>query len=156
MPGEAVSKQVAILSITGKEFTSEPIHLKTVRPFTMREIVLAEEKALKEVWRREDPRAVITRHLMGIVDKMIQEAKAEWLAAQDDEDHDDELEPPLPLIRLRVEYTAPEGGKFDCENPQRFSNRFVGKVANVNDVIQFYRKKANATRKCSVHHIGVV
>jgi len=154
MPGEAVTKQVAILSITGKEFTSEPIHLKTVRPFIMREIVLADEKTLREVWRKEDPRAVITRHLMGIVDKMIQEAKAEWLAAQEEQD-DEELEPPLPLIRLRVEYTAPDGGRFDCENPQRFSNRFVGKVANVNDVIQFYRKKASATRKYIHLHLNI-
>jgi double-strand break repair protein MRE11 len=45
-----------------------------------------------------------------------------------------------------VEYSAPEGGRFDCENPQRFSNRFVGHVANVNDVVQFYRKKATLRR----------
>lgn len=42
-----------------------------------------------------------------------------------------------------MEYTAPEGGQFEIENPQRFSNRFVGKVANVNDVVQFYRKKVS-------------
>lgn len=45
-------------------------------------------------------------------------------------------------MRLKVEYTAPEGGRYDCENPQRFSNRFVGKVANVNDVVQFWRRKS--------------
>lgn len=37
-----------------------------------------------------------------------------------------------------VLYSAPDGGIFDCENPQRISNRFVGKVANVNDVVRFY------------------
>ncbi len=59
---------------------------------------------------------------------------------------DDDVEPPLPLIRLKVEYTAPEGGKFDCENPQRFSNRFIGRVANTNDVVYFWRKKTAASR----------
>jgi double-strand break repair protein MRE11 len=146
MPGEAVPKQVAIVSITGKEFKCEPIRLKTIRPFVMKEIVLSEERALKDVWRKDDNRTVITRHLIDIVEKLIADAKSEWLACQD-EDDDEELEAPLPLIRLRVEYTAPEGGRYDCENPQRFSNRFQGKVANVSDVIQFYRKKASAHRK---------
>ena len=63
----------------------------------------------------------------------------------EDEDEDEDEEQPLPLIRLKVEYTAPEGAKFEVENPQRFSNRFAGKVANQNDVVYFYRKKTAAT-----------
>jgi double-strand break repair protein MRE11 len=112
----------------------------------MKEIVLSEERALKDVWKDDNNRVTITRYLMDIVEKLIVDAKREWLSCQD-EAEDEELEAPLPLIRLRVEYTAPEGGRYDCENPQRFSNRFVGKVANVNDVIQFYRKKATVNRK---------
>ena len=146
MPGEAVPKHVAILSITGKEFTSQSIRLKTVRPFVMKEIVLAEEKALQKFMRKENNRADITRHLSAIVEELIEEAKQEWITSQNFSDEEDEearnVEPPLPLIRLRVEYTAPEGSRFDCENPQRFSSRFMGKVANVTDVVQFYRKKA--------------
>lgn len=147
MPGEAVSKHVAILNITGKEFTSENIRLKTVRPFVMREIILQNEKGMKALAKKDNNRTAITQHLIGIVDELIEEAKTSWLEAQDEYDHDDEPKVPLPLIRLRVEYTAPEGGKYDCENPQRFSNRFVDKVANVNDVVQFHRKKAGATRR---------
>ena len=49
------------------------------------------------------------------------------------------------MIRLKVEYTAPEGCEFELENPQRFSNRFTGKVANQNDVVYFYRKKTGAS-----------
>lgn len=144
MPGEAVTKHVAILSITGKEFRSTNIRLKSVRPFVMKEIVLQEERNMKELAMKENNRTEITRYLMAIVESLINEAKEEWLAAQGDgEISNDQI--PLPLVRLRVEYTAPEGGKFDCENPQRFSNRFVGKVANVNDVIQFHRKKTSAT-----------
>ncbi|KAI4173130.1 MAG: hypothetical protein LQ346_008469 [Caloplaca aetnensis] len=145
MPGEAVAKHVAILSVTGRDFKVEPIRLKTVRPFAMKEVVLAEEKEVKHITRKQDHRAELTRHLISVVDELIEQAKAEWREMQEEEDAEEEA--PKPLIRLRVEYTAPGGGNYDCENPQRFSNRFVEKVANVNDVIQFYRKKASGTRK---------
>mgnify|MGYP000875880056 CR=1 FL=1 len=144
VPGEAAPKHVAILSITGREFKCEPIRLKTVRPFVMREIVLSQEKGAQKLARKENNRTEVTRFLMSIVEELIEEAKAEWLSMQEDQE-DEELEVPLPLVRLRVEISTPDGGSFDCENPQRFSNRFVGKVANVNDVVQFYRKKKTTT-----------
>lgn len=146
MPGEAVPKHVSIVSVTGKEFKSESIRLKTVRPFVMREIVLQEDSHMKKVAMKDENRPEITRYLIKIVEELIEEAKRNWQEAHED-DTEEAAKPILPLVRLRVEYTAPEGGKFDCENPQRFSNRFVDKVANVNDVIQFYRKKAPATRR---------
>jgi len=149
VPGESVSKHVAVLSITGREFKCEPIRLKTVRPFIMKEVVLHEEKEVKGLAKKENNRTQLTQHLMRTVDELIEAAKADWAEAQEGADEDEELEAPLPLIRLRVEYSAPDGGSFDCENPQRFSNRFVGKVANVNDVIQFYRKKTGVTRKAN-------
>jgi double-strand break repair protein MRE11 len=148
MPGEAVPKHVAILSITGKEFQTETIRLKTVRPFIMKEIVLAEEREIKnkELWRVSDNRTKITQYLTKLVDGLIEEAKKEWLELQDDREEGDDIDVPLPLVRLRVEYTAPQPGEFHVENPQRFSNNFVNKVANLNDVVQFYRKKKTATR----------
>lgn len=156
VPGEAVTKQVAILSITGREFKSEPIRLKSVRPFVMREIVLSEEKGAQKLARKENNRTEVTRFLMAIVEELIEEANAEWRelhgAADDEDDDGEQPEPPLPLVRLRVEISTPEGGSYDCENPQRFSNRFVGKVANVNDVVQFHRKKKHASsRKADAH-----
>lgn len=147
MPGEAVAKHVAILSVTGKDFKVQPIRLKTVRPFIMKEIILSEEKEAKKLAKMKDSRTLLTQYLVGVVEHLIQRAKDEWLEAQEEGDYEDEPEVPLPLIRLRVEYSTPNGGNFDCENPQRFSNRFVGKVANVNDVIQFYRKKTGIGRK---------
>lgn len=142
--GEAVSKHVAILSITGKDFECETIPLKSVRPFIMREIVLQEEPGMKTLARKDNNRTAITGHLDKIVHEMIAEANESWrdnYSGDTDEEQRQE-DPPLPLIRLRVEYTAPEGGKYDVENPQRFSNRFVDQVANKSDVVQFHRKKA--------------
>lgn len=146
VPGEAVAKQVSILSVTGREFKNEPIRLKTVRPFVMREIVLSEEKGAQKLSRKDNNRTEVTRFLMTIVEELIEEANAEWLEMQGEtnENSDDPPEAPLPLVRLRVEISTPEGGTYECENPQRFSNRFVGKVANVNDVVQFHRKKKGA------------
>jgi double-strand break repair protein MRE11 len=148
MPGEAVPKHVAILSITGKEFQTETIRLKTVRPFIIKEIVLAEEKEIKqkELWRVTDNRTKITQYLIKVVEGLIEEAKQQWLELQEDREEGDELDIPLPLVRLRVEYTAPQPGQFHVDNPQRLSNNFVDKVANSNDVVQFYRKKKTATR----------
>lgn len=147
MPGEAVPKHVAVLSITGRDFKVDTVPLKTVRPFVMREVVLGEEKVAMRLAKKANNRTEITQFLTGIVNEMIKQANQEWEEAQGQEDRDEDEKPPKPLIRLRVEYTAPEGGNFDCENPQRFSNRFVDKVANKNDVVQFYRKKAGATKR---------
>ena len=146
--GEAAHKQVAVLSITGKQFTSRAIPLKTVRPFIARDIILQDEPAMKKVAKRENNRTDITRFLENVVREMIDEAKASWIATQETDEglSSTQQEMPRPLVRLRVEYTAPEGGRFDCENPQRFSRRFESEVANTNDVIQFHRKKT-AVRK---------
>jgi double-strand break repair protein MRE11 len=144
-PGEAVPKHCGILSITGTEFKLEKIRLKTVRPFVMREIVLAEEKEMKNVWKKASNRTKVTTFLCQIVEELIEEAKTEWLKAQGEDEDVSINDAPLPLIRLRVEYSAPEG-KFEIENPQRFSNRFVGKVANAKDVVQFHRKNSSVRR----------
>lgn len=143
--GESVTKHVCILSIHGRSYTSEPIRLKTVRPFVMREVQLANEAALKSVWKKSSNRTAVTQFLSNLVEDLIKEATTEWIEAQEDESVP-EADCPLPLVRLRIEYSAPEGGKFEIENPQRFSNRFIGKVANTSDVVQFYRKKSALRR----------
>lgn len=149
--GESVAKHAAIVSIKGKDFTVEKHRIKTVRPFVVREIVLQDDPDFKKLATKKENKADITRLLMKIVTELIEEARAEWVSIQDEPPETDE-DIPLPLIRLRVEYTAPEGGKFDVENPQRFSNRFVGKVANGNDVVQFYRKKTGGGGKKKTGH----
>ena len=150
VPGEAVPKHVAIVSVTGRDFTVEKHRIKSVRPFITKELILAQDPRFRGIAKEKENRSKLTTKLKGVVDELIKEAKSEWLAIQDEEDmeYGDDGKPiiPLPLIRLRVEYTAPDGGKFDCENPQRFSNRFVGEVANINDVVHFYRKKSTASK----------
>ncbi|KAK3044900.1 Double-strand break repair protein mus-23, partial [Coniosporium uncinatum] len=74
MPGEAVTKHVAVVSVTGKEFQCEKIRLKTVRPFIMKEIVLANEPEMKRIAKKDNNRTDITRFLEGVVNRMIAEA----------------------------------------------------------------------------------
>lgn len=139
--GEAVPKHVSIVSITGREMKAEPIRLKTVRPFITKEITLATHPLFKKLDKQKDNRSEVTRLLSEIIEGMIEEANADWLETQGIDDNE-EVEIPLPLIRLKVEYTShEENGSFQCENPQRFSHRFADKVANQNDVIVFHRKK---------------
>jgi double-strand break repair protein MRE11 len=147
IPGEAVPKHVAIVSVTGKKFTVEKHRIKSVRPFVTQELVLANDSRFKALAHVKDNRIKLTKKLESVIEDLIKEATEEWISIQDDTEDKEEV--PLPLVRLRVEYSAPDGGKFDCENPQRFSNRFVGKVANVNDVVQFYRKKTVGPSKSS-------
>jgi double-strand break repair protein MRE11 len=145
-PGEAVAKHVAILSITGKRFEVEKMPLKTVRPFVTREIVLATDKRFKGLEKKQENRQEVTKRLIAIVEEMIKEANDSWQELHNGEEMDEDEEQPLPLIRLKVEYTAPEGCQFEVENPQRFSNRFAGRVANQNDVVSFYRKKTSTSK----------
>lgn len=148
---EAVQKQVALVSITGRDFKCEPIPLKTVRPFVTNDIVLQKIPEFKALQSLKNNREKVTKLLIREVDKMIDQANRDWLALQDEpEDEIAEEDRPLPLIRLKVEYSAEEGGNFDVENPQRFSNRFAGRVANTNDVVAFYRKKTTASESLKV------
>jgi double-strand break repair protein MRE11 len=144
VPGEAVAKHVAVVSITGKEFDVELHRIKSVRPFITKEIVLGSDNRFKDLAHVKDNRTKLGTKLEDAVLELIQEATDEWLAIQDEEVQPEHI--PLPLIRLKIEYSAPDGGKFDVENPQRFSNRFVGKVANCSDVVQFYRKKTGTSK----------
>jgi hypothetical protein len=53
------NRHVGLLSITGKEFHMEKIRLTTVRPFVMREIVLAEEPRFQKKGSDTTKEAVI-------------------------------------------------------------------------------------------------
>lgn len=51
---------------------------------------------------------------------------------------------PLPLIRLRVDYTG-----FSTINSQRFGQKFVSKVANPHDVLHWHKAAARKVAKVS-------
>ena len=132
---EAVQKHVAILTIKDRKFSVEKIPLKTVRPFVYGDVILSEEWRLKE----NKTKALVNSLLVEKVEGYIRQAIADWRDMNPDKEVE---EPPLPLIRLNVDYT----GGYEVENPQRFSNRFVGKVANPNDVVKFHKKRGTTMK----------
>lgn len=140
VPGESGEKKVAIVEVTGTSYEYSAVTLKTIRPFVMKEIILQNEPGMQAIAKQDNNRPKITKYLKNIVEELIEEANQQWLKAQTDVE-EDRGEAPKPLVRLRVEYTAPEGGNFDCETPQRFSALFSDRVANDKEVVQFHRKK---------------
>lgn len=134
--GETLDKHVYVLSVKGKDFSLQPIKLKTVRPFVMKDIVLGKSGLSATSSNKKE----VLNYLMIEVELMIENAKSLWRDNNRELFEDQiftEADIPLPLIRLRVEYS----GGYEVENPRFFSNRFVGKVANINDVVLFYKKK---------------
>ncbi len=80
-----------------------------------------------------DPDAVIDL-LTQKVEEMIATAEKEYQVANG------KKKMPKPLIRLKVEHTG-----FPTPNPQRFGQRFVGRVANPNEILLFYRKRSTTS-----------
>jgi double-strand break repair protein MRE11 len=65
------------------------------------------------------------------VDKTIAEAKEEWASRNPAADC------PLPLIRLKVDYS----GNYTPVNPQRFGHQYSQLVANPKDMLVLFRKR---------------
>ena len=134
--GETLEKHVYILSVKGKDFSLKPVRLRTVRPFVMKDVVLSKTGLSATSSNKNE----VLNFLMMQVELMIEKANSIWKKNNIQDFNDGKLtdrDIPLPLIRLRVEYS----GGYEVENPRFFSNRFVGKVANINDVVLFYKKK---------------
>lgn len=132
---EAEAKHVAILSIEGRCYSLEKIRLKTVRPFQFTTVSLSQVPTL----RPSEPKGVQV-YLEGVVESLIERAKLEWEEQQRADSYHDEVgepntEIPMPLIRIRVDYS----GGYDTFNSQQFGKRFIDRVANPNDILKFYR-----------------
>lgn len=126
--GETAQKHVFLLDIKGKSYSFTPIPLQLVRPFVMRDVSLAREHFVEGPASKAD----ILTFLVSEVENLIETAKKEHEATgATDTDV-------LPLVRLRVDHT----GDYEIENARRFSNKFVGRIANVNDILLYHKKKA--------------
>eukprot|EP01097_Dermamoeba_algensis_P001343 TRINITY_DN1511_c0_g1_i1.p1 TRINITY_DN1511_c0_g1~~TRINITY_DN1511_c0_g1_i1.p1 ORF type:complete len:370 (+),score=76.57 TRINITY_DN1511_c0_g1_i1:717-1826(+) len=120
---ESRKKHVGILEICQSSFRMRAVPLQTVRPFIMQDVEITEE-----LINTKDQNTVV-EFLSSKVDEMINKAQEEYPQAITK----------LPLIRLRVEYSG-----FSPPNPQRFGQRFVGRVANPTEILLFQKKKAKA------------
>lgn len=139
-------RHVALVQIQGKEFNLTPVPLRTVRPFVIEEVILAdiaEEEGLDLNDQME-----ITKFLKAKVNKLIDQANEQWdeRNAKAVEDGEDALPRMLPLIRLKVDTT----GVTETSNPIRFGQEFQGRIANPRDLLVFHRAKKAAARSAKV------
>ncbi|XP_051209059.1 double-strand break repair protein MRE11 isoform X1 [Lolium perenne] len=117
---EATQKHVLLLEIKGMKYRPTKIPLKTVRPFEYAEVVLEEQEDVDP----NDERTVHA-HLDKVVENLIEKNNRKTGSGS---------EPKLPLVRIKVDYSG-----FSTINPHRFGQKYVGKVANPQDVIVFSR-----------------
>ncbi|KAI9030146.1 Metallo-dependent phosphatase-like protein [Phycomyces nitens] len=130
--GEAVQKSVGLLSITGHEYVLEDIALKSVRPFEFEQVALALVAELDPQDQEQCERYLVDR-----VKWMIERAKEKWNLY-----HTEDEKMPLPLIRLRVDYS----GGYPAFNVRRFGNIFDDQIANPRDLLQFHRTRERVER----------
>ncbi|QDZ22007.1 DNA double-strand break repair protein Mre11 [Chloropicon primus] len=135
--GEAKQKHCLLINVEGDRWKSEPIPLRAVRPFIFDKILLSQELPLGN--RDEDfDLASDVEVRSREIEKVIEE-KVESLLTCLAQDGDESLKEKLPLVRLKVDYSG-----FTTINTQRFGQKFVGRVANPNDIVTFVKKNKDA------------
>lgn len=130
--GESKPKHVLLLEIKGNQYRPTKIPLKSVRPFEYTEVVLKDEADIDP----SDPNSIL-EHLDKVVRNLIERSSKKAV---------NRSEVKLPLVRIKVDYTG-----FMTINPQRFGQKYVGKVANPQDILIFSKasKKGGSEAKFS-------
>eukprot|EP00300_Choanocystis_sp_HF-7_P014407 c18682_g1_i1.p1 GENE.c18682_g1_i1~~c18682_g1_i1.p1 ORF type:complete len:749 (+),score=185.56 c18682_g1_i1:172-2247(+) len=127
--GESKPKHVGLLEVKEQKWKMTPIPLKTIRPMMIDTVKLADIHADIE---STDPEEVATA-LEDMVNRMIDAAHAQLEERNVNMSLPEYSKLTLPLIRLNVEC----GKLSNPFHPQRFGQRFVGKVSNPTDMIVF-------------------
>ncbi|KAG6528762.1 hypothetical protein ZIOFF_010947 [Zingiber officinale] len=117
--GEAKPKHVLLLEIKGSQYRPTKIPLKSVRPFEYAEVVVLKD----EDGIDPNDQASVLEHLDQVVRNLIDRSTKSSISR---------LELKLPLVRIKVDYSG-----FSTINPQRFGQKYVGKVANPQDILIF-------------------
>lgn len=138
--GEAKQKHCMLLEIQEKRWRAKPIPLKSVRPFIFDELQLS--KAMPNVAAFADDQEEDQDFQANVderskeIERVVEARVEEVLGLMKNAAPDSSPKRKLPLVRLRVDYSG-----FTTINTQRFGQKFVGRVANPNDIIHFVSKK---------------
>ncbi|KAG2581949.1 hypothetical protein PVAP13_6KG080700 [Panicum virgatum] len=122
---EAKAKHVLLLEIKGTQYRPTKIPLQSVRPFEYVEVVLEDQVDV-------DPsdEATIHAYLHRIVSNLIEKVRETAASGS---------EPKLPLVRIK-RLNCSSGGfysGFSTINSKQFGQKYVGKVANPQDILLF-------------------
>ncbi|XP_076897890.1 double-strand break repair protein MRE11-like [Bidens hawaiensis] len=128
--GESKPKHVLLVEIKGNQYRPTKIPLHSVRPFEYKVVVLKDESDIDP----NDQNSIL-EHLDSVVNSLIEKSNRRDSRSS---------ETMLPLIRVKVDYSG-----FMTINPQRFGQKYVGKVANPQDILIFSKasKKAQGEAK---------
>ncbi|KAG2366407.1 Mre11 DNA-binding presumed domain-containing protein [Suillus spraguei] len=146
-PGSSVATSLGrvrdwrtLLQIHNKEFELKPLPLRTVRPFMLGDVSLAE--AAEEEGFDVSDQIAVGKFLRARVNALIDQANQLWdeRNAHAVEEGEEELPHMLPLVRLKVDTTNVPA----MSNPIRFGQEFTGRIANPRDVLSFHRSKARS------------
>ncbi|GKV42530.1 hypothetical protein SLEP1_g49922 [Rubroshorea leprosula] len=124
--GESKQKHVLLLEVKGNQYRPTKIPLTSVRPFEYKEVVLKDEPEIDA----NDQNSIL-EHLDTVVGDLIEKSNKKTV---------NRSELMLPLVRVKVDYSG-----FMTINPQRFGQKYVGKVANPQDILIF-SKASKRTR----------
>ncbi|CAO3629144.1 unnamed protein product [Cunninghamella echinulata] len=153
--GEALTKYVGLLEINGRDYELKKLRLTTVRPFQCTTVVLHQQTDFLP----SDTKAC-QQYLHNVVMDLIEKAKEIWKdqllerqrqqsefsqiiyqhSNEEEEEEEENDVMPLPLIRIRVDYTD----AYDVFNPLQFGQQYINQVANPKDMIKFRRIKDEA------------
>ncbi|CCO36819.1 Double-strand break repair protein MRE11 [Rhizoctonia solani AG-1 IB] len=141
--GEAIPKHVALLEIQHNTFQLTPVPLRTVRPFVLDDVNLSEAAETDGIDITNQ--VSVMKFLRERVNALIDQAQEEWHERNEAAGISpaEAGEMMLPLVRLKVETT----GVSVMSNPVRFSQEFIGRVANPRDVLVFHRAKTMSKGK---------
>nr|CAB3480182.1 unnamed protein product [Digitaria exilis] len=118
---ETKPKHVLLLEIKGTHYKPTKIPLQSVRPFEYVEVVLKDQVDVNP-----SDEATIHAHLHKILVQVsnLIEKVSETVASGS--------KPKLPLVRIKVDYSG-----FSTINSKKFGQKYVGKVANPQDILLF-------------------
>lgn len=134
--GESVEKKVVIMEIMGDQYRTVPITLHTVRPFVIADVKLSDDLDPIDANPQQ-----IEEYLTDKINEIITSIKRDPRYSNADR-------PELPLVRLRVDHT----GFPRITNINKFGQRFIGKVANPEELLLFSKQKAVATKSQTHRH----
>lgn len=168
MPAEGQRKRISILDIIkGRQFIQRHVPLTQARPFFTKEVFLCEYEDKWDIYGDTeenldadgDPNIdeKVSLLLDEVVNDLLESAPGEMRTILDEartagNDVDEEGSPLVyklqhrdqPLVRIRVDRSGgPKNlGDFPAIPSGRFGAKFVDKIANPKEILQFYRKKS--------------
>jgi double-strand break repair protein MRE11 len=115
---ESKQKHIGLLEVFGDKFRVLPIRLQTVRPFIYQTFELKNHAG--RINTNEDIEKIIEER----IEEMLREAKEQY-----------PMSPLVPILRMKVEFSG-----YMMIRTNFIVSKYGGKIANLNDVIQFYKK----------------